>query len=48
MSNVFILIFHFDNCYVKLVMLYYLHMMKALFNLVTRVDYYFEDVEVYV
>jgi hypothetical protein len=29
-------------------MFYYLHMLKALFEFVTRVDYYFEDVEVYV
>jgi hypothetical protein len=29
-------------------MFYYLHMLRVLFEHVTRVDYYFEEVEVYI
>jgi hypothetical protein len=29
-------------------MFYYLHMLRVLFEYVTRVDYYFEVVEVYI
>jgi hypothetical protein len=32
----------------KLFMFYYLHMLRMLFEHVTRVDYYFEGVKVYV
>ena len=48
MSNVFIIVFHFENCCLKLFMIYYLHMLRLLFEYVTRVDYYFEVVEVYI
>jgi hypothetical protein len=48
MSNVFILVFHFENCCLKLFMFYYLHMLRALFEHVICVDSYFEEVEVYI
>jgi hypothetical protein len=38
----------FENCFLKLFMFYYLHMLKILFEHVIRVDYYLEGMEVYV
>jgi hypothetical protein len=44
----YIHIIHFENCCLKLFMFYCLHMLRMLFVHVTRVDYYFEGVEVYI
>jgi hypothetical protein len=48
MSNVFILVLHCGNCCSMLFMFHYLLMLKMLFELITRVNYHFEEVEVYV
>ena len=46
--NVFFLIIHFENCCLKLVIFYYLHMLKLLFEHVIRIDYYLEGMKIYV
>jgi hypothetical protein len=48
MLNVFFLVTHFENCCLKLVIFYYVHMLKLLFEYVIRIDYYLDGMEVYV